>query len=275
MVEALSYDFIQHAIVAGILVSIVAGIIGSLIVVNNMLFLAGGIAHAAYGGVGIAIFFSLPIFLTTSIFSLLVAVVLAFVTLENKSRSDSFIGFIWAFGMALGILLIDLTPGYQSDLLSYLFGSILAVNREDIYLMGVILIIVIATIIKYYRDLLALSYDIEFAKLRGVDVKTLYVVMLALASLAIVMAIQVVGLIMVIALLSIPTYIAERLSKSLAQMMVISGVLATIFTLVGLFVSYTYNLTSGASIIFVASVSLGLYLFFDKLIKKGHIRRKF
>ncbi len=262
MFEALSYSFIQNALIAGALVSIIAGIIGALVVVNRMLFLAGGIAHAVYGGVGMAIFFGLPIFLSTGIFAMVIALLIAFLSFKEKHRLDTYIGLIWAMGMALGVILIDLTPGYQSDLMSYLFGSILAVTTQDLWFMGALLLVIFLTVLFFYRDFLALSYDPEFAQLRGVPVKTFYAVLLVLCALAVVVAIRVVGLIMVIALLSIPTYIAEKLADSLAKMMFLSGLLALIFTIIGLYLSYTFDLTSGASIIMTAAVGFGLFLVF-------------
>ena len=265
MIDMLQYDFIQHAILAGILVSITAGIIGSLVVVNRMVFLAGGIAHAAYGGVGIAIYFGLPVLLVTGGFSILVAMLLSAITIKARHRSDSAIGLIWAVGMAFGIILIDITPGYQADLMSYLFGSILAVPGRDLWIMAVLLLLLIGIILRFYRDFLAVSYDPEFATLRGVPVKTIYTLLLILAAITVVMAIQVVGLIMVIALLTIPIYITEKISKTLAQMMFYSAGVSFVFTLLGLWLSYHYDLTSGASIILVAAAGLGLFSLWRKV----------
>ncbi len=264
MIEALSYDFVQHALIAGILVSFAAGIIGSLIVVNRMVFLAGGMAHASYGGIGMAVYFGFPIFLGASLFAVAAAILIASLTMHKRHRMDTFIGLIWAVGMAIGVIFIDLTPGYNVDMMSYLFGSILAVSQEDIYFMTVLLALIIFVATFWYRDILAVSYDSEYAKLRGVNVKFFYTLILILSALTVVVAIKVVGLILVIAMLTIPVYIAEKLSTSLLSMMVISGIIATLFTLAGLWFSYTYNLTSGASIILVSAASLGLFLLLYK-----------
>jgi zinc transport system permease protein len=260
MMEALHFTFIQHALIAGILVSLAAGVIGSLIVVNRMVFLAGGIAHASYGGIGMAVFFGLPVFLGASAFAVLAALLVATLTLHKRHRIDTFIGLIWAVGMAIGVVFVDLTPGYNVDLMSYLFGSILAVSTEDLYFMGGLLAVIIFTTTLWYRDILAVSYDSEYAKLRGIHVRFFYTLILILSALTVVIAIKVVGLILVIAMLTIPVYIAEKLSNSLWSMMILSGIISTLFTLVGLWFSYTYNLTSGASIILVSAVSLGLFL---------------
>ena len=265
MLEALSFEFIQNAILAGILVSVASGIIGSLVVVNRMVFLSGGIAHTAYGGIGLAVYFGLPIFLGASAFAVLAALFMAFVTLNQRQRTDTFIGLIWAVGMALGIILIDLTPGYNVDLISYLFGSILAVSDEDIYYMGGLLIAIILITTIWYRDILAVSYDSEYAALRGINVPFFYTLILVLSALTVVIAIKVVGLILVIALLTIPIYIAEKLSNSLGKMMIVSGILSSLFTLTGLFFSYQFDLTSGATIIMVSAFCLIVFLSYQKL----------
>jgi zinc transport system permease protein len=195
-------------------------------------------------------------------FSLLAALVMAAVTLKAKHRSDAIIGVIWAVGMAVGIILLDLTPGYNVDLMSYLFGSILAVPDSDLWIMFTVGVVIIGTVIFFYDDYLAMSYDEEFAQIRGVRVKFLYFLLISLLAVSIVMIIQVVGLILVIALLTIPPFIAEKHANSLFKMMVFSCVLSIIFTLTGLWLSYVFNLTSGASIILVAGtgflVALGL-----------------
>ena len=264
MIEALSYGFIQHALIAGVLVSLASGIIGSLIVVNRMVFLAGGIAHASYGGIGLAVFLGLPIFFGASLFAVGAALLVSVLTLRKRERIDTFIGLIWAVGMAIGVILIDITPGYNVDMMSYLFGSILAVSSQDLYFMGVLLGVIILVMTFWYRDILAVSYDSEYAALRGVHVRFFYTLILILSALTVVIAIKVVGLILVIAMLTIPVYIAEKLSNSLAQMMLYSGLIAALFTLIGLAVSYTYNLTSGASIIIISALGLGIFLLLNK-----------
>jgi zinc transport system permease protein len=256
MLDMFEYQFIQNAFIAGILVSMTTGIIGSLVVTNRIVFLAGGIAHTAYGGIGLAIYFGLSIFFGATVFAVAAAILLAYLTYENKERSDTIIGLIWALGMAIGVILVDLTPGYNVDLMSYLFGSILAVSSADTLYMLFVLLLVVGSIFLFYKQFLAISYDSFFASLQGVNVKFFYAFLLVLSALSIVISIRVVGLILVIALLTIPVYIAERLSSSLLSMMVISSLISTFFTTLGLFISYTYDLTSGATIIIVASLGL-------------------
>lgn len=263
MLEVLQYDFIQNALIAGVLISIAAGIIGSLVVVNKITFLTGGIAHSSYGGIGLAIYLGLPILFGATVFAVLTAVIIAVITLKNRNRIDAIIGMMWASGMAIGIIFVDLTPGYNVDLMSYLFGSIIAVSKEDLIFMIVLDIFIILTVVFFYKQILAVSYDSEFASLRGINVKFFYTLILILAALCVVAAIKAVGLILVIALLTIPTYLAESFVSRLSTMMILSSILATIFTIFGLVVSYIYDISSGASIILVAVVILTIV----KLIK--------
>jgi zinc transport system permease protein len=242
----------RNALLAGLLASIICGIMGTLVVVNRIVFLSGGIAHAAFGGIGLAFFLGWNFMVGTIGFSIGAALIMAAITLKAKHRADTVIGVIWAVGMALGIILLDLTPGYNVDLMSYLFGSILTVPDSDIWLMLGTGVGIAGIVFFFYNDYLALSYDEEFAQIRGVHVKPLYYLMTVMLAVGIVMLIQVVGLILVIALLTIPPYIAEKYSRSLIRMMALSIVLSAVFTLTGLWLSYELNLTSGATIILVA-----------------------
>jgi len=254
LIEALQFEFMRNALLAGLLASIICGIMGTLVVVNRIVFLSGGIAHAAFGGIGLAFFFGWYYMAGTIGFALLAALVMAAITLKAKHRADTIIGVIWAIGMALGIILLDLTPGYKVDVMSYLFGSILTVPDSDIWMMLGTGVAIAGIVIFFYNDYLALSYDEEFAKIRGVPVGFLYFLMIVMLALGIVMIIQVVGLILVIALLTIPPYIAEKYSRSLFKMMLLSIILSAIFCVTGLWLSYALDLTSGATIILVAGI---------------------
>jgi zinc transport system permease protein len=272
MIEALQFEFMQNALIAGLLASVICGVMGTMVVVNRIVFLSGGIAHAAFGGIGLAFFFGWPYLVGTIGFSVIAALVMALVTLKAKHRADTIIGVIWAIGMAIGILLLDLTPGYNVDLMSYLFGSILTVPDSDIWMMVAVAAVIFGVVTYFYNDYLALSYDEEFAQIRGVRVNTLYVLMIVMLALGVVMIIQVVGLILVIALMTIPPYIAEKYSKSLVSMMVLSSVLSALFTVIGLWLSYVFNLTSGASIIIVAGVGFLISLGVEQLMASGLVK---
>jgi len=162
--------------------------------------------------------------------------------------------------------LIDMTPGYNVELMSYLFGSILSVPQSDLIVMAGLTAMNIALVSYYYKDLLVMSYDEEFAKVRGIPVKALYFMLVGMVAVTVVIVVQVVGLILVIALLTIPPYIAEKYTSSLLQMMIASSILGMIFISTGLWASYVSDLTSGATIILVAGVGFFLSLLFDKII---------
>jgi zinc transport system permease protein len=267
MFDILHYEFMRNALLAGVLVSVACGVVGSLVVVNRLSSLSGGVAHAAYGGLGLAVFFRWPLLAGAMLFSLAASALMGYVTVEKKERSDTMVGVIWAVGMAFGILMIDLTKGYFVDLMSFLFGSILAVPKQSIVFMaGLDVFILIATML-LYKELVALSYDEEFARISGVPVRALYYLILALIALCVVVLIRVVGLILVIALFTIPSSIAELFTRKLSRIMLLSSVLGAAFTIAGLFLSYYFNLTSGATIILVAGASYFVALIARRLPK--------
>ncbi len=253
MLEILHFEFMQNALIASLIVSLICGIVGTLIVINRMVFIAGGIAHGSYGGIGLALYFGIAPMLGASLFALFLGLIIATITHKNSARLDSLIGVIWAFGMALGIVMSDLTPGYNVDLMSYLFGAILSVSFEDMMGMGAVLVLVILFAVVFYKQLLAMSFDAQFAKLRGVNVTLLYFALVSIVALGVVIIIRAVGLILVIALLSIPPYIAEKLTNSMGSMMAVASLLSALFCCVGLGISYAYDVSGGASIILVAT----------------------
>ncbi|ACX95849.1 metal ABC transporter permease [Halothiobacillus neapolitanus] len=252
LTELLQQNFMQHALLASLLVSVTCGVIGALIVVNRLTFMAGGIAHTAYGGVGLAFFLGAPVLPTAGAFTAGAAMLLGTLTLKKRERTDTLIGVIWAAGMAFGIIMINLTPGYNVGLMSYLFGSILTVPASDLWLMLGIDVVIVSLTLYFYRDILSFSFDPDFARSRGIPVQWLYFMILIMVAEAVVMMIQVVGLILVIALLTLPPYLAERHTKSLAGLMVASGIWSFVFCLGGLWVAYQFDLSSGASIIATA-----------------------
>ncbi|MDR2100373.1 MAG: metal ABC transporter permease [Campylobacteraceae bacterium] len=255
MIEALGFQFIQNALIAGLLVSITCGIVGSLVVVNRMVFIAGGIAHGAYGGLGLALFLGISPLFGALGFSAVLAVTIAFLTYANKERADAVIGAIWAFGMAVGIIFADMSEGYNTDLTSFLFGSILSVSIGDLWLMGAVCFFITVFAAVFYKEFLAVSFDMEFAQLQGLNTRIFYTVLMIMTAFCIVACIRAVGLILVVALLSIPPYIAEKFCAKLSRMMILSALLSASFTLLGLALSYMFDLTSGASIILVASLA--------------------
>ncbi len=274
MIEALSYSFMQHALLAGFLSSLACGIVGSLVVVGRMVFLAGGIAHAAYGGVGLAIFLGLPVLPCAMSFTTGASLLMGMATLKQHKRTDTVIGVMWAAGMAFGIVLLDFTPGYTQNLMSFLFGSILTVPTYDLWIMCALDLLIFIFVLVCYKDILLMSFDREYAKTRGVPVTFLHFIIPALIALSVVMIVQVVGLILVIALLTIPARLAEKTAKNLGSMMFLACIYAFFFCLIGLWFAYDFNLTPGACIIAVASCAFVVWSLVQKAVScltKQHI----
>lgn len=260
VVEALQYSFMRNALLAGVLVSIACGVIGTYVVIKRIVFISGGIAHAAYGGIGLGYFFNFNPVFGAIFFSLVSAFGMGMVQRKTRQRADTIIGVMWAIGMAIGIIFIDKTQGYKADLMSYLFGSILTVPTSDLIIMLVLNLIIVSLVWLFYKELQAISFDETFAVIENVPVNTLYLILLAMIALTVVMLMRVVGLIMVIALLTIPAAISGLFVKDIKKMMALSSVLGVCFTTVGLFLSYFWNLTSGATIILVSGVAYLLAL---------------
>jgi len=185
----------------------------------------------------------------------LAAVIMGLIQRRTRQRADTVIGVLWAIGMAVGIVFVDLSQGYKVDLMSYLFGSILAVERAELVIILVLDVVIVALTALFYKELLAISFDETFASVENVPVDAIYIVLLCLIALTVVMMMRVVGLIMVIAMLTMPAAIAGRFVRDMKQMMISSIVLGMLFTVIGLWLSYAWNLTSGASIILVAGVA--------------------
>lgn len=249
MFEIFEYEFMINAVIASILASIACGIIGSYIVIKRLVFLSGGIAHSAYGGIGLGYLLSFnPIF--GAVGSSILGAVFVSKMRKNKSENeDTLIGIIWAFGMALGVLFIGLSPGYAPDLMSYLFGNILTVSKTEILLMLLIDFIIILLVSFFFKEFQSITFDEEYSKTAGLNVDFYYLILFILIAITIVLLIKLVGIILVVALLTIPAAISKFFAKSLKRMMLYSIALGLIFTIVGLLFSYYLNLPSGSAII--------------------------
>ena len=268
MVEIFHYEFMRNAVLAAVFASIACGVIGSYVVVKKLVSISGGIAHAAFGGVGLGYLFGINPIWTIFPFTLFSSWLLGFVSQKQGISEDSAIGMLWSIGMAIGILCIGLTPGYMPDLFSYLFGNILTVTFADVSLMACLDIFIIGIVFLYYKKFLALSFDKEFAEISGINTNFLYALLLSLVAFTIVILIKIVGIILVIALLAMPASIAKQFSKKFSSMMIWSVVLGLFFTLSGLFISYVFNLASGATIILFAGFVFLVFMGIRKLLRK-------
>lgn len=247
--------FLQNAMIAGVLASIACGLIGTYVVVMRISYLAGGIAHSVMGGMGLAYYLGGSPFIGALIAAVVSALIIGWVKLYWQEREDTLIGALWASGMAIGVLFISQTPGYQVDLMSYLFGNILLVAKGDLWLMAGMDAVIIAAIALLYRPFQAVAFDAQFARLRGLPVNFLYLLLLCIVALTVVLMIQVVGLILVIALLTLPAAIAGHYTKTLGSMMALASLLGLAFTSGGLAISYQPDLPAGACIILLAAAT--------------------
>ncbi|MFH1223108.1 MAG: metal ABC transporter permease [Pseudomonadota bacterium] len=264
-------SFLQYALLAGVLASISCGVIGTYVVTKKISLVSGGISHTVLGGVGLAYFLNtvhgthIPPLYGALVFAILSALIIGFVKRYSEHDSDTIIAAMWSTGMAIGVIFIALTPGYNTDLMSYLFGNILMVTKHDLYLMMTLDITVIIVGVALYNKLCAICFDEDFAKIKGVNVTFYYLLLLCLTAVTIVTLIQVVGIILVIALLTIPAAIAKQYSNSMWKMMLGAVVLGVLFTVLGLAVSYSPDLPSGAVIIIIASLSLAASTIYKSL----------
>jgi len=272
MIDALQNEFMRYAVYAGLLASVACGIIGTYVVVNRIVFISGGIAHASFGGIGLGYYVGVltPI-QGALIFTLASALGIGVVVRKIKLPEDTVIGVLWAMGMALGILLIFLTPGRAPDLFSYLFGTIVIVPFSDLVLMIVLDFIIVVTVIALYKELLALSFDKEFSTVIGIPVERLYLLLLCMIALTVVLLIRVVGIILVIALLTIPPTLARQFTHDLKKIMLLSIVFGMLFSFGGLWLAYEFDIPAGATIILFSGAVLILTIAFSRLRGKRQI----
>lgn len=254
----LSYEFMQNAIMIGIMASIVCGVIGPFVVARRMVFISGGLSHTAFGGLGIAYWLGIhPLFGATA-FVLASAVLIARMEEKKLKQNDLFIGILWAVGVAIGIIFIHLTPGYAPDLMTFLFGNILTVPRTDVLITLLLVLIVTVAVLAFYRGFVAIALDEEYAKARRLPVASLKMGLMILIAISIVILIQVVGILLVIALLTIPVAVASELSGNFHRIMFLSVLCGIVTCLAGLLISYFIAFPSGASIILIGGALLGL-----------------
>ncbi len=251
MAGILSYDFVRHAVEAAFLASITCGFIGAYIVARRMVFISGGITHASFGGIGLGYFLGINPIFGAAIFSILSAFGIRLVSKQTDIREDSAIGILWSFGMAVGIIFIYLTPGYAPNMMSYLFGSILTVTTTDLAFMAILAVITVAVFLLFYRTILFISFDEEYARTHNAPVETFNYLMLTLVALVIVINIRVAGIILVISYLTIPQSTANLFVSDLKKIIILSMIISFSGSLIGLALSYYWNIPSGATIIFV------------------------
>src|SRR5512137_43363 len=254
----LSYEFMRNALLAGLAAAVLCGIIGIYVILNRIVFISDGIAHAAFGGIGLGYFLGYDPLAFGIGSAVLTALGIGMVSSRARISEDTAIGVFMATGMALGIMLLTLSQGYARDLYGYLFGNILAVTSSDVLMIFALTLIILALVFLLYKEFLLLSFDPIYAEAIGLPVQSLRLLLLAMVAFSVVILIKIVGIIMVIALLTIPGAISRRHLFGLPSIMAVSVLLGAVFVTVGLVVSYALDVPSGATIILTAAVAFFL-----------------
>jgi len=261
--EALSLPFMQKAFMAGILVSILAGLISVFIVLRKMSFIGAGISHAAFGGVAIGFFTGINPLFTAIAYSIIVAIGIESTARKGMISEDLSIGIFYSVSMALGVALVSLSKSYNVDLFGYLFGNILAISQADIVLTVITFVLVSGFIVIFLKDLFLSTYNKELAQISGVPVVLLNNLFLVSLAVSIVISIRIVGIILVSALLVIPGATARLFAKGLRSMLFLSCLAGVASVISGLFLSYEYDIAPGASIVLASA-----FIFFISLVLK-------
>ena len=266
--------FLRQTLLVGLFASVAFGIIGTYVISRRISYLAGAVSHSVLGGIG-GVLWLKTIFqiewLDPLYGALAAALISAFIighfgSRADKKREEIMIGATWAIGMALGIIFIDLTPGYF-DITSYLFGDILLVSSRDLKLIIALDIIIILFVLRFYHTLMAICFDEEFARLRGLKVDLFYQLLLGLTAVSVVLLMRVVGIVMVIAMLTLPAATASLYTRTLSGMMLLAVLFSAIAIVGGIGISYSANLSSGPTIIVCAGV---IYFSLAILKRTGH-----
>lgn len=258
LIELFNYDFFQKAFLAAVFASISCGIIGSYIVSRRIVFISGGITHASFGGIGLAFLLGFNPLLGAVLFAVAAALGIQFFTKVAEIREDSSIAIWWSLGMALGIIFVFLTPGYTPNLMSYLFGNILTVTSSELWWMLTLNLVIIGFFALFFRKILYIAFDEEFARTAGLPVQLFNYLIIVLIALTVVLNIRVVGIILILSLLTIPQASANLFTKDFKALLILSSVFAFVGTIAGLFISYFLDIPSGAAIIFTLVVMFGV-----------------
>ncbi len=262
--DILQYTFFQNALLGAFLASILCGFIGTYIVTRRLVFISGGITHASFGGIGIGVFAGVNPVLSAMAFAVLSAFGVQWMEKRTDVRKDSAIAMFWTLGMSVGIICCFLTPGFMPDLPSFLFGSILAIETSDLWLLAVLTLAVALLFTFLLRPIQSIAFDSTFARSQHLPVAALEYMMMTLIAMTIVATLKLVGIVLAISLLTIPQMTANLFTYSYKKMIGASILIGCIDCTVGLYASYLLNVPSGATIIFVSIVLFAI----AKIIKR-------
>ncbi len=265
--DIFQYNYLYYAFWACILSGITCGVIGTYVVSRRLVFLSGGITHSSFGGLGIAFYLGTNPIFGAMIFAILSALGIEWANEKGRIREDSAIGIIWSVGMAIGVLFMSLRPGYAGDLSNYLFGSIVTVTRSDVWALAVLTILILLGSLLWLRPIMYVAFDRDFAKSQGIPVRLISYAMSAMIAITIVLSIRIMGIVLLISLLTIPVAIVNTVSKSYRTLAVGAAIIAVVGNLTGLALSYNYEVSPGAAIIFTLTLTLIIVKLLTLLVK--------
>lgn len=255
--DIFEYQYLANALLAAIFAGITCGIVGTYVVARRMVFLCGGITHASFGGLGIALYAGVNPIGGALIFATLSAMGIEWASDKGKIREDSAIGIIWSIGMAIGALFMSLTPGYTSgDLAGYMFGSIVTVTPQDITALGIFTLLCVIGTILWWRPIMYLAFDRDFAASQGIASRAASYILTVVVAITIVLAIRIMGIVLLLSLFTIPAVTANILSKSYAKITLLAAIIAVCGAVGGLVASYNWEIPPGTCIIFILTVVL-------------------
>ena len=255
--DIFEYQYLANALLAAIFAGITCGIVGTYVVARRMVFLCGGITHASFGGLGIALYAGVNPIGGALIFATLSAMGIEWASDKGKIREDSAIGIIWSIGMAIGALFMSLTPGYTSgDLAGYMFGSIVTVTSQDITALGIFTLLCVIGTILWWRPIMYLAFDRDFTASQGIASRVASYVLTVIVAITIVLAIRIMGIVLLLSLFTIPAVTANIISKSYAKITLLSAAIAVCGAVGGLVASYNWEIPPGTCIIFILTVAL-------------------
>lgn len=268
LIDLWSYDFIRQAVFAALLASFLCGVIGTFVVVKRLVFISGGVSHAAFGGLGVCYFLGVEPLIGAAVVAIVSALLVAAGGRRRVRSQDAVIGILWSVGMAIGVVFVALSPGYAPNLMTYLFGNILTVGQGTLLATFWFTVVVLGFVTMFFKEFVAVSFDEEFARVQGVPVGVFMAILMVMIALSVVLLIQLVGIILVIALLTIPPVISLMLTRGFVSVILVSTLIGAVMTLGGLALSYVFELPSGPTMVLLGALLMLPAHLWQRLVRR-------
>ncbi len=268
LIELWSYDFIRQAVFAALLASFLCGVIGTFVVVKRLVFISGGVSHAAFGGLGVCYYLGVEPLIGAGVVAIVSALLVAAGGRRWVRSQDAVIGILWSVGMAIGVVFVAMSPGYAPNLMTYLFGNILTVSHGAVLVTFWFTLVVLGFALLFFKEFVAVSFDEEFARVQGVPVGVFMAILMVMVALSVVLLIQLVGIILVIALLTIPPVISLMLTRGFVSVILVSTFIGALMTLGGLALSYVFDLPSGPTMVLLGALLMLPAYLWQRLVRR-------